>query len=387
MNLQFLPGQNFECADCSRCCRSKWNIHVDETSREKIRGSPLELRVIQEFGQALVDEEGSLSRVAKRADGACVFLDERELCRIHAEIDRKAKPIGCRQYPFMIRPTPDGVVIGASFYCPSIQRNSGRPLATYQDELEELIREYGYQPLGFQPIPAGAGRMLEWPAYSALERHLLQWLSESPAEAALARGVWALGSLLARQPDSPIVLPLLAPRLTDPPSHRLEEDEVLGTLREFFLAALIATVEAPHPEMARPLTEELLEGRPVELSKLGWRGTLPGLYVFLSGPGPATTSPLEKGIRRYLEALLFRKFLAMERPVLDNLAALSLIPGLLRFYHFVAGLASPDAPPEQHLYAAYDVAEMELVTHSFGVSPLFAGFASAFLDQLVLLPD
>lgn len=392
MKLQYLTEQNFACKDCSKCCRSKWQIHVDEVARDKIKGTNLELRIIQESGApALEDADGGLSRVAKRkSDGACVFLNEHDLCSIHAEVDRKSKPIGCRQFPFLIRPTPDGVMIGASFYCPSIQKNSGEPLKVYQSELEELIREFGYQPVGFQPIPAGLGLSLDWPAYRLFELRLLAWLRDDPVETAVSRALGTLGRvLLVNQGRSERVLgeESLRTPLDRPPTHRLEEDEVVGSLREFFLAALIGTVEAPHPEMARPITEALLEGREVELTKSGWSGTLPGLYVFLSGPETGSASELEQGIVRYLKALLWRKFLCVERPILDNLAALSLVPGILRFYHFVDGLKRPQATAEEHLHQAYDMAEMELLTHAGGVNPLYAGFSSAYLEQLSFLPE
>ncbi len=380
MKFQFLADQNFECADCSKCCRSKWQIHVDEVARGKIKGTSLELRVIQQTGApALEDADGGMSRVAKRkSDGACVFLNPDDLCSIHAEVGSSSKPIGCRQFPFLIRPTPDGVMVGASFYCPSIQRSTGVPLSTYDGDIEALIREFGYQPVGFQPIPAGLGRSLDWATYRLFEERLLAWLAAEPVESALARGLWSLGKMLLAGSETPS---------DRPPSHRLEEDEVVGSLREFFLAALIGTVESPHPEMARPITEALLEGREVELTKSGWTGTLPGLYVFLSGPDTGSASVLEQGILRYIRALLWRKFLAVDRPILDNLAALSLVPGILRFYYFVDGLKRPQATPEEHLHLAYDMAEMELLTHAGGVNPLYAGFASAYVEQLSLLPE
>ena len=43
-------------------------------------------------------------RLGHQADGACVFLDERGLCRIHAKFGEQAKPLACRIYPYAFHP-------------------------------------------------------------------------------------------------------------------------------------------------------------------------------------------------------------------------------------------------------------------------------------------
>ncbi|MEW6278403.1 MAG: YkgJ family cysteine cluster protein [Candidatus Eremiobacterota bacterium] len=362
--MHFVENQRFECRDCSRCCRG-WGIVVTEGTRERLRGSQLELRILQEHGQALVDNpDGGLPSAAKQPDGACVFLDERELCRIHSEFGGRAKPIGCRQFPFLIRPTPDGTFVAASFYCPRIQENVGQDLSAYAGEIDLLMEDFAYKPVGFEPIGVKDGLTLDWPTYRELERRMLEWLDRDGPDAAVCRAMAGVGRMLAEGP----------PLQRDP----AEDDPMLAVVREFCLATVVSTVEAAHPEVAQQLTETLLEGGRVDLRKLEWQGEVPAMSTFLSPGEPF----VEQGIARFLRSLLFRKFLALGDALMDHLTELWLLPGLLRFYRHVAGQKFPDCSPEQHLYRGYDEAEM-MFTHSAGLGPLLGAFSNAYLRQLV----
>src|ERR1700712_265041 len=64
----------------------------------------------------------------RRADGACLFLNEENgLCRIHEQFGFEAKPLGCRVFPYQIAPTFRGEasVIGR-YDCPTVRKNEGR---------------------------------------------------------------------------------------------------------------------------------------------------------------------------------------------------------------------------------------------------------------------
>ena len=70
-----------------------------------------------ESPRARIDEEGWSDKLGvasyvrlgrgwalnKRADGACVFLDDDNRCRIHTAFGEAAKPAACRLFPFSLR--------------------------------------------------------------------------------------------------------------------------------------------------------------------------------------------------------------------------------------------------------------------------------------------
>lgn len=82
-----------------------------------------------------------LFRIRKRADGACGFLSATNRCRLHEELGADRKPLTCRMFPYSFHAAPDAVVAIASFACPTIVANEGRPPA--MDALESLRKEWG----------------------------------------------------------------------------------------------------------------------------------------------------------------------------------------------------------------------------------------------------
>jgi hypothetical protein len=98
-------------------------------------GDPLE-------GVAKILRHGGKVLLARRGDGACLFLNEGNgLCRIHEQFGFEAKPLGCRVFPYQIAPTFSGeaTVIGR-FDCPTVRKNVG---ATYEEELPTLRKLAG----------------------------------------------------------------------------------------------------------------------------------------------------------------------------------------------------------------------------------------------------
>ena len=67
----------------------------------------------------------TLKRIRKRADGACGFLSVDNRCRIHEELGAAKKPLTCRLFPYAFHTAADGVVVTASFGCPTIVANEG----------------------------------------------------------------------------------------------------------------------------------------------------------------------------------------------------------------------------------------------------------------------
>lgn len=83
-------------------------------------------------------------RIRKRADGACGFLSDTSRCRLHEQLGATKKPLTCRLFPYSFHPTADGIVVKASFGCPTIVANTGPLSGTGESliALETLRKEW-----------------------------------------------------------------------------------------------------------------------------------------------------------------------------------------------------------------------------------------------------
>jgi lysine-N-methylase len=75
----------------------------------------------------------------KREDGACVFLDDENLCRIHAEFGEEAKPLACRIFPFSVRRSERGWQATLRFDCPSVTDSRGESISSHQKAVQVLV--------------------------------------------------------------------------------------------------------------------------------------------------------------------------------------------------------------------------------------------------------
>ena len=143
MNVRSLPvlmpaiaGQRWSCHSCGNCCRTLVE-HVTDAERRRI----VEQGWAKELGVEPVVRSGRSWVLNKRADGACVFLDEENRCRIHARFGAAAKPLACRVFPFSVRPTRNGWRASLRFDCPSATASKGEPIGAHRAWLGELVGE------------------------------------------------------------------------------------------------------------------------------------------------------------------------------------------------------------------------------------------------------
>src|SRR2546423_4099079 len=105
---------DFECTNCGKCCRERWEIRVDGPSAERLLAKPWPgLEASPPFKKRLAlaptapDELGWT--VERKSCGSCVFLEAGNpsaplgagLCRIHRELGLVEKPQVCQQFPFL----------------------------------------------------------------------------------------------------------------------------------------------------------------------------------------------------------------------------------------------------------------------------------------------
>ncbi|RME36374.1 MAG: YkgJ family cysteine cluster protein [Planctomycetota bacterium] len=118
-----VAGQRWACHACAYCCR-ELVVSLSAEDRERIdRGGWRERLGVEPYVRL-----GRKWVLNKTPDGACVFLDPENRCRLHAEFGEEAKPLDCRRYPFTFRPVGGTWRVGLRFDCPSMARSQGEPI-------------------------------------------------------------------------------------------------------------------------------------------------------------------------------------------------------------------------------------------------------------------
>lgn len=146
MRLSVLPpNQNFTCHSCTHCCRT-YIVTVTDEERERLLRQGWAEKLNQPADKLFqrIDAGGGREkwRLGHDESGACLFLSENGLCRIHAEFGENAKPIECQIYPFTFVQTGNRVRVNLRFACPSVAGNRGKPIGEQQRALERLAHRF-----------------------------------------------------------------------------------------------------------------------------------------------------------------------------------------------------------------------------------------------------
>ena len=166
MPVRSLPTvQNWDCHQCGDCCRT---YAVRVTAEEKDRILKQGWMSDPEFaGQEplKLDKATGEYTLNQTADGACVFLGEKNLCRIHAKFGMAAKPFACRLYPFVLVPAGDHWKVSLRYACPSVADNKGRGCSAHAPELASLtglVEADNPKAVGMEPPELQAGQTVPW---------------------------------------------------------------------------------------------------------------------------------------------------------------------------------------------------------------------------------
>lgn len=173
--------QNWSCHSCGGCCRQH-EIIITDAERQRILDQKWTEADGVPAGTKAFERIGSRHRLAHQADGACVFLDEHNHCRIHARFGEAAKPLACRIYPFAFHPAGDKIAISLRFSCPSVAANRG---ATMDQQRKDLLtlRDLVVPPNArdWPAPPISPNQQLDWPDTLRIIRRLEEVLC-GPAE-------------------------------------------------------------------------------------------------------------------------------------------------------------------------------------------------------------
>lgn len=170
--------QNWSCHNCGGCCREH-QIVITADEKKRIEKQKWTVSDGIEMDRPLFVEHGNDFRLNHQSDGACVFLNEAGLCRIHAKYGEAAKPLACRVYPYAVHPSGNSVTVSLRFSCPSVVQNLGQPVAQQRSTLEELTKLIVpaiYKPPEAPPLRKGLP--LSWPDMMRLLAFVERGLSD-----------------------------------------------------------------------------------------------------------------------------------------------------------------------------------------------------------------
>ena len=130
-----LPEQRYSCHGCGDCCRDfSVQLRDDDLARLEQQGWEREL------GEPITVEFRGRRYLRQRPDGACLFLQDDGLCRIHARHGLHEKPLACRLFPFNLAPDARGPQAGLNYACRSVRANRGATLGSHEDDLARTLR-------------------------------------------------------------------------------------------------------------------------------------------------------------------------------------------------------------------------------------------------------
>ena len=165
--LELPTIQNWSCHNCGGCCRQH-EIEITPQERERILGQRWENDAELPQDRPTIEKIGPWPwtqryRLGHQADGGCIFLDSKGLCRIHAKFGESAKPLACRIYPFAFHPAGKKIAVSLRFSCPSVTGNRGQSVASRRDELKGIEKLVVPENADQIPPPEiSPGQRLDW---------------------------------------------------------------------------------------------------------------------------------------------------------------------------------------------------------------------------------
>lgn len=184
-SLELPTLQNWSCHNCSGCCRQHGIFITDEEKTRIEQQNWTAADGVDPDLPIVIKTKGHTGRrwrLAHQVDGACVFLNDQGLCRIHAKFGEAAKPIACRIYPYAFHPAGKKIAIGLRFSCPSVVKNLGRPVREQSADLKSLASAVVPEHATSAPAPEIVpGRRLQWTEFHTVNRALDETFADANA--------------------------------------------------------------------------------------------------------------------------------------------------------------------------------------------------------------
>ena len=179
--LRTRPGARFACVCCGKSCRTLQLGPVLPADVERLleldwsgSGRDTGTFFVDEHDQPIDPRETTLPIFLRRTSTGCQFLQDDNLCNVHARFGMAAKPLMCRMFPHTFRATPTAVSVGMRLgECASAPATSlGLPVIEQHPELEQMLAEHDAIGLVPPSIWATPDRLISWEEYEAIETAL-----------------------------------------------------------------------------------------------------------------------------------------------------------------------------------------------------------------------
>ena len=184
-SLELPTLQNWSGHNCSGCCRQHGSFITDQGKQRIEEQNWADDDGVDPHRPVVVRAKGNKNRpwrLAQQPDGACVFLNEQGLCRIHAKFGEAAKPLACRIYPYAFHPAGRKIAVGLRFSCPSVVKNLGRSLRDQSAELKQLAGAVvPDQATSLPPPEIVTGRRIPWNEFHKLNHALDETFADNSA--------------------------------------------------------------------------------------------------------------------------------------------------------------------------------------------------------------
>jgi lysine-N-methylase len=153
--------ERWSCHQCGVCCRGSI---VPLSAEDVARLEAQKWQEQPEFQHVATTAAypGGGRQLAKRPDGACVFLRDDGLCRIHKELGFEAKPLVCRMFPLQLIPHDRQAVLTLRRACPSAAADKGQELTEQLSDAKAYAKEGRLLDDGAAAPPTKIGEPPEW---------------------------------------------------------------------------------------------------------------------------------------------------------------------------------------------------------------------------------
>ncbi len=166
MSLPIVPlksDEHWDCHQCGVCCHGSI-VPLNLADAERLRSQQWGNEPEFENTRLTVRHRAAASslRLAHRDDGACVFLNEDGLCRIHSKFGVEAKPSVCQTFPLQLIPREKHAVLTIRRACPSAAADLGDTVATRLPNVKKLVRDGHLKADATAPPAFKTGEYRQW---------------------------------------------------------------------------------------------------------------------------------------------------------------------------------------------------------------------------------